>query len=463
MTDRASRQLTIANLLTETASVIHTNYLRDRSGRTAAQNAALPPAVSLYGAMNIVICGNPDDTRQIYRDGVTTADLVRTFNAFLNQGSALEWSQAPERTHAEIMNALHGCASALRDAADRAELSAMLVGDMFVGPRVLVHVGDVLRHNGMVSNLIVTSRHEDRGFWLTPESGGEPFVWDDYEMPGNLDSPFTLVSCPHLDDMTETAAGDPADDEEIETGPGFPVACASVHEHDPEDCAPDLGVSAYPVTSWIVSVIPDDYEGDPDAWAGSVLSTPSVTAFLDMLRDAGLTVTTDGMDGEITYASAICPTGYIRLRRPNPGEIQTPPALRTAPADPAADVEPEDGPADERPTRGRYRLAVLPMTTGTVYGVRDVARNVVLSDAFGAGYGAWSATREAAEAVVTSSNEEWTTAGGWGADIYVDPDAWVTVDAHNGPERWDGRRWNRYVTDAKTSGNMINVQILSID
>lgn len=482
MTDRTARQLTIASLLTETASVIHTNDLRDRPGRTPAQNSALPPAVSLYGAFNIVICGDPDDTRG-ERDGVNSADLVRTFNSFLNTGSALEWSQAPERTHAEIMNALHACALALRDAADRATSSARMVGDMFTGPRMLVHVGDVVRHTGMVSNLIVTSRHGDRGFWLTPESGGEPFVWDDYEMPGNEGSPFTLISCPHLDDSAELAAGDPADDEEIEAGPDFPVACASMHEHDPVACAPepidvartmvhevtadgreinttDLGVSAYPVTDWIVSVISDDYEGDPDAWAGSVLSIPSMDTFLDMLRDVGLSVGTDRSGGEIIYASVICPTGYIRLRRPNPGEL-TPVRVRTVPIQ--SDAEAETEPVGEKPSPRRYRLGVLPMSTGTVYGVRDVARDVVLSDVFGPGYGTWSGTREAAEAEVTRMNRTWLAAGGWSGGPFVDPDAWITVDAYNGPERWDGRRWNHYVTDAMKNETAITVRILSID
>jgi hypothetical protein len=32
---------------------------------------------------------------------------------------------------------------------------------------------------------------------------------------------------------------DPMDSEVIETGPGFPVACTQVHEHDPVDCAPE--------------------------------------------------------------------------------------------------------------------------------------------------------------------------------------------------------------------------------
>ena len=286
---------TIATLMDETASVIHTNSLRDRTGRTPAQNAALPPVVNLYQAFNIVTGGtSPDDTRGS-RNGINSADLVRTFNAFLNQGSALEWSQAPERTHPEIMNALRACASALRDAADRGN-SATFPGfaeDRFVGPRVLVHVGDVLKHKDMAGTVTVVSRNaEDRGFMLAgdPECGA-PFSWDDYEMPGNEDSPFTLVSCPHLDDSAEPAG------------------------------APDLGVSAYPHTEWIVTVHGDDEEGDPGARAGSVLSTPSLEMFMDQLRDAGLTTSIDRGAGGITYASAIAPTGYIRLRRPNPGEI----------------------------------------------------------------------------------------------------------------------------------------------
>lgn len=335
MTDRASRQLTIANLLTETASVIHTNDLRDRSDRTEWQNVALPPAVTLYGAMNIVICGDPDDTRGD-RDGVNSADLVQTFNAYLNQGSALEWSQAPERTHAEIMNALHACASALRDAAGRSELSALLVGDMFTGPRMLVHVGDVVRHTGMVSNLIVTSRHEDRGFWLTPESGGEPFVWDDYEIPGNEGSPFTLVSCPHLDATAEPAAGDPADAEEIETGPGFPVACASVHEHDPIACAPELPADTAGTVGTVWSVTAESFDAtDTPMPAETFVVISDMDALIKAHRAAGTSVEVSwpfGSDGTETptyvhvYADG---RGVTTFRRANPGEPGTESATGT--------------------------------------------------------------------------------------------------------------------------------------
>jgi hypothetical protein len=385
MTDRTARQLTIASLLTETASVIHTNDLRDRPGRTPAQNSALPPAVSLYGAFNIVICGDPDDTRGD-RDGVNSADLVRTFNAYLNQGSALEWSQAPERTHAEIMNALHACALALRDAAGRAELSASMIGDMFTGPRMLVHVGDVVRHTGMVSNLIVTSRHEDRGFWLTPESGGEPFVWDDYEMPGNEGSPFTLVSCPHLDDVVPTdSAGnvwgswadadaaseasapvgsvapavavksdqedtdtklyvpilenmpaDPADDEAIETGPGFPVACASVHEHDPIACAPELPTDNVGTAGTVWSVTAESFDGtDSPMPAETFVVISDMDALIKAHRAAGASVEVSwpfGSDGTETptYVHVyVDGRGVTTFRRANPGEPGTEPTTGT--------------------------------------------------------------------------------------------------------------------------------------
>lgn len=318
---------TIATLMDETASVIHTNSLRDRTGRTPAQNAALPPVVNLYQAFNIVTGGtSPDDTRGS-RNGINSADLVRTFNAFLNQGSALEWSQAPERTHPEIMNALRACASALRDAADRTK-SATFPGfaeDRFVGPRVLVHVGDVVRHKGMVSNLIVTSRHEDRGFWLTPESGGEPFVWDDYEMPGNEDSPFTLVSCPHLDDSAEPTAD---------------VVGTMVHEVTPdggERNTTDLGVSAYPAvltagtSAWIVTA--ESFEGLDTAESEEV-RTPAETlinisdmdALIKMHRAAGASVEVTwpfGSDGSEspTYVHIYADgRGVVTFRRANQGE-----------------------------------------------------------------------------------------------------------------------------------------------
>ena len=315
---------TIATLMDETASVIHTNSLHDRPGRTPAQNAALPSVVNLYQAFNIVAGGaGPDDTRG-NRDGINSADLVRTFNAFLNQGSALKWSQAPERTHPEIVNALHACASALRDAAGGSELSALLVGDMFTGPRMLVHVGDVVQHTGMVSNLIVTSRHEDRGFWLTPESGGEPFVWDDYEMPGNEGSPFTLVSCPHLDATAEPAAGDPADDEEIETSP-FPVACSQIHEHDEVACAPEPLVSDAGTAETVWSVTAESFDG-ADVPAETFVRISDMNALIIAHRAAGASVEvswpfgSDGTESPTYVHFYVGDSGVVTFRRANPGE-----------------------------------------------------------------------------------------------------------------------------------------------
>ncbi len=329
MTDRTPRQRSIANLLDETASVIHTNELRDRPGRTPAQNAALPEPVTLYGAFNAVICGDPADTRGD-RNGVNSADLVRTFGAFLNQGSPLEWSQAPERTHAEIMNALRGCASALRGAADRSNISPLLVGEMFVGPRVLVHIGDVLRHRDMVSTVTVVGRHEDRGFMLGGP-GAEPFFWDDYEMPGNADSPFTLVECPHLDAVTESGADDPADAEDVETVTPFPIACASVHEHDPVDCAPELADATDTETTsrgtvWAVTAETFGKADTDPVTPATFIRIDDITALVTVHRAAGATVEIShpfGSDGAgvPTYVHVYAgDTGVITYRRANPGE-----------------------------------------------------------------------------------------------------------------------------------------------
>jgi hypothetical protein len=365
---KPTRQRTIADLLTETASVIHTNALRDREDRTPAQNAALPPVVTLYGAFNIVICGNPDDTRGS-RDGVNSADLVRTFGAFLDQGSALEWSQAPERTHAEIMNALHACASALRDAADRgnipAELtgniSAALVGDTFVGPRVLVHIGDVLKHRDMENTLTVVGRIPDgRGFLLASDPEvGTPFPWDNYELPGNAGSPFTLVTCPHLDanadvfDLLDRSGVD-LDDPALSGMDAFDVAEAlSLSADDPAGIAgtvvhevlpdgserntTDLAVSAYPPvpvadgTAWIVTA--ESFEGS-DAGAQmpaeTLINISDMDALIKMHRAAGASVEVSwpfGSDGTSspTYVHVyVDGRGVTSFRRANPDEINTP-------------------------------------------------------------------------------------------------------------------------------------------
>jgi hypothetical protein len=447
MTDRTARQLTIASLLTETASVIHTNDLRDRPGRTPAQNSALPPAVTLYGAFNIVICGDPDDTRGD-RDGVNSADLVRTFNAYLNQGSALEWSQTPERTHAEIMNALHACASALRDAADRGNLSTLLVGDPGIDPAIVRAIAESVRRD-------------------TP--GDDPATRIESALIASgvagpvLGERFDAYSAAIGAEYERMSAEDPTDAEEIETGPGFPVACASVHEHDPIACAPELPADNVGTPGAIWSVTAESFDGtDTPMPAETFVVISDMDALIKAHRAAGASVEVSwpfGSDGTETptYVHVyVDGRGVVTFRRANPGEI-------SAGEDFEISFTAETEPAGETPNTMRYRVGVLPMSTGTVYGVRDVARDVVLSDVFGDGYGTWSGTREAAEAVVSTMNAEWMTAGGWGEDIYADPDSTLTVDAHNGPERWDGRRWNRYVTDAKASGNMINVRILSID
>lgn len=329
-----ARQRTIADLLDKSASVIHTNELHDRPDRTPAQNAALPPAVSLYGAFNSVICGNPDDTRGD-RDGVNSADLVRTFAAFLAVRSPLEWSQAPERTHAEIMNALRSCAAVLRNAADQGE--SAIVGGAFTGPRVLVHVGDVLKHRDMERTLTVVSRKADgRGFMLASDPEvGTPFPWDDYELPGNADSPFTLVECPHLGNGAESMADDPADAEEIETGPGFPVACSSMHEHHPENCAPEAPVTEATTATetgsrgivWAVTGEVFKEVGTPGpVIPETFVRVDDIAALITVHRAAGASVEVSfpfGSDGTgiPTYVHVyVGDAGTITYRRTNPGE-----------------------------------------------------------------------------------------------------------------------------------------------
>jgi len=335
-----ARQRTIADLLDEAASVIHTNELRDRPGRTPAQNAALPEPVTLYGAMNIVICGDPADTRGD-RNGVNSADLVRAFSAFLNQGSPLEWSQAPERTHAEIMNALRGCASALRDAAGRAEVFETSdpadAGEPIVNTNTPVHVGDVLRRRDTGGTFAVAGWVAgNRGLTLAPDDGGKPFYWSDYGLPDGSDTPFTLVSCPHPDAGTESGTDDPADYADVETVPDFPTACASVHEHDPADCAPEEPAPAVTTatetasrgTVWAVTAETFG-ETDTDAATESpetFVRLDDITALVAVHRAAGASVEITwpfGSDGTgiPTYVHVyVDGRGVVTYRRANPGE-----------------------------------------------------------------------------------------------------------------------------------------------
>jgi len=235
-----NRQRTMADLLNEAASAFEGE------------------PVTLYGAFNAVICGDPDDTRGD-RNGVNSADLVRTFAAFLGVRSPLEWSQAPERTHAEIVNALRGCASTLLDAAGRADLSAFLVSD-------------------------------------------------------------------------------PTADEEIETGPGFPVACSSVHEHDPEACAPEAPATEVTTATetgsrGIVWAVTAETFGETDTDTATA-SEPSetfvrvddITALVTVHRAAGASVEVTwpfGSDGTgiPTYVHVyVDGRGVVTYRRANPGE-----------------------------------------------------------------------------------------------------------------------------------------------
>jgi hypothetical protein len=351
---KPTRQRTIADLSAETASVIYTNALRDREGRTPAQNAALPPVVTLYGAFNIVICGDPDDTRGD-RDGVNSADLVRTFAEFLAVRSPLEWSQAPERTHAEIMNALHACAYALREAAGRATFSASLAGGSGIDPAIVRTIAESALKDtasddpatriesaliaGGVAGPVLGERFDAYSAAIGAEyerMSAEPAraeragsdVFDLLERAGvDLDDPkWSGMDAFDVAEALSLSADDPTE-----------IAGTVVHEVLPDGSernTTDLAVSAYPPvsvadgTAWIVTA--ESFEGS-DAEAQMPIETliniSDMDALIKMHRAAGASVEVSwpfGSDGTgtPTYVHVyVDGRGVVSFRRANPDEI----------------------------------------------------------------------------------------------------------------------------------------------
>ncbi len=129
---------------------------------------------------------------------------------------------------------------------------------------------------------------------------------------------------------------DPADSEVIETGPGFPVACASMHEHDPIACAPEPLISNADNTETVWSVTAESFDGtDTPMPAETFISISNMDALIKAHRAAGTSVEVSwpfGSDGteSPTYVHVYADgRGVTTFRRANPGESGTESATET--------------------------------------------------------------------------------------------------------------------------------------
>jgi len=249
-----------------------------------------------------------------------------------------------------------------------------------------------------------------------------------------------------------------ADEPEIETGPGFPVACTSVHEHDPEDCAPEspLAMMSAPdaiLSTWTMAVFP----ASPNrAQAGEVtIVTSDFRAFLGHLSVCGFKVGPgngepeggpEEVDGLPLYAFAAGPTGSLVFRRElvdfHPGGF------------PRAAAGP-----DSTDTPDRYDVRPQSTPAGMAYGVLDTATGNIAHVAWGIETAGWYDDRAGARAAADQLSAAWRAAGGWSTGHYLPPSASVIVRGPAGPEKWTGEKWNRHLDAASGADQGISYTI----